>query len=305
MNANLGAHIREGLESHEFGGFALCQGRGIEGKRHVHVPFCGLGAKLSLGLDFLAIYQELVCNGGSVLVNGLLHERAAHAIGFARGEVLVVDGIGDAGLGLRHDVFVFVDGVGGRGGDARRRDGDGLALVLDVCVDRNLDVVVREGLEGHELRLVAHAQRGGVKLKGQLDLAGLSLGEKLCLGRDGLAVYQEFFCGDVSTFVSDLLHEGAKDAVRLADVDVAVAHGVGYAGLGLGHDVLVAVGGVCGRGLKGRRRHANSLVLIGDICVGCQLDPVAAQGLKDHELGLAALCQRRGVEGEDDLRLAV
>ncbi len=66
-----------------------------------------------------------------------------------------MDGIGDAGLGLGHDVLVAVDGVGGRGGDARGRDRDGLALVFDICVDGDLDVFVREGLEGHELRLVA------------------------------------------------------------------------------------------------------------------------------------------------------
>ncbi len=296
------APVRERLECDE--SRLVGDTRSIEGEGYLGLAGFLRGREICLGGDFLAVYQELIANQRAILIGRLDHEGALEMIGLAGGKTLVVNGVDDAGHSVGDDDLVAVKAICGGRGHGGRHDGHGLALVARVRVRAELDALVEEGLEDHELGVVVFGKIGGIESEGHGDLAFCRLGTELSLGGDGGAVVEERDGRHVAVLIDDLLHEGSAQGVGLAGGHVAVAHSVGDGDVGLADELLIAVRGVNCRGRDRGRRHVHGLLGIVDIGVGADLDAGVCQGLEGDERGGDTACQGGRIEGEGHVDVA-
>ena len=158
----------------------------------------------------------------------------------------------------------------------RRDDCHGLADVLDVGVDGKQHLFVIDGLEYHDVRFFRNS--GSIESELHLDFAA---GFFRCEGRfrrDRLPIYEEGLAGG-------LVHQLAKNGVFLAGDEVFIFDNI-FDGdrAGCGGLFFPADGG---RRVDLRRDDRHGLTDVLDVGMDGKLDPVAAQALKNNQIGFS------------------
>ena len=206
MSGDLFAIQRQFLKHDDICGFGYpaC----IEGEGNGDFTLGAFRCECHFSEDFLTVQLEGF-TGGSI------HEGAGQLILFASGQSLVRYDIlnGNETVSVH---FLFAVNVG-LGADPRAGDCylDRLGRVLDIGVDRQLDPLTGQALEGHDLGGIH--QPGGVEGELYYSFAIWGIGRKDAFSMNFLAVYLE-------SLTSGLVHEDAVDRILLARGQVLIGY---------------------------------------------------------------------------------
>ena len=274
MGGDFDAVLLKGLEGHDFR--VVGDGQGVEVEHHIDLAVGLLGREGGLSGDGLAVHLKGLLRYLALLIGHLHMEGALQGVLLAGDEARVLHGVDDLGGVIGDDVLVAIRAIHGGGADFRMGHGDGLVLIVDVGVGRNLSAGAYKALEDHDVRLVLKV--AGVEGEGHLDLAVGLLGREGGLARDGLVAHHQGLAVALGV-------ELAVQGVLLAGDEVPVLHGVDDRGLIVHDHILVAVDGIACGSRDCRGGHGDGLVHVPDVLMGREHVAAALKGLEHDQLG--------------------